>query len=230
MKDGLKILAGTFVGLIAASRLSKAGSAAKAVYTKYNCPITPAEVVDWTTENWWHPTPMEEITWQQFKNRVELEYDPEDWYYLPWRPDWSSWDEFQNRSEPEDHESFYKGALPSGQEVHVWQAGGVEHFYTDGGIFNPEHEAELILQLEDILDELQEREDKEITLEDTLREVQKLRKSGSAARKVDDLFEKVHHIMDHRKEIGGKSHWGGQHTDQKPRQKKCLRQKKAKNP
>ena len=156
------------------------GSSSKegpAQWTGISCPITPASVVDWSIDRWWHPVPTTEIDWAEFREAVDLkakDIGPNP--YLPWLPDWEPWDDFYNRKQPQYHESFYKTLMPSGHVLYVWRSGGVENYWSattiNGMAWNPEEDGQLIDTLWERLDELEEQQD--IALEDTLRQIQRL--------------------------------------------------------
>jgi hypothetical protein len=168
-----RLALGAVAALAGLAALGRRGSRAqRARFTQITCPIASSELVDWSTDSWWYPTDTEEIGWSDFTAAVDLDQGTvHEELYLPWKRDWSSWEEFLAR-EPSWSESFYRTRLPSGQVAWVWNASGVEHWYTVSGDLDVEQETELLVAAQQRLDDLSDGQD--VTIEDVRRVLSEL--------------------------------------------------------
>jgi hypothetical protein len=128
--------------------------------------------VDWSTDGWWHPVPVEEITWAEFRDAVQpTPQDVQASGYLGWQEGWEPFAEFLAREPGGGTQAWFKGRLPSGRPVYVWVGSGVEHWWTPGGEgIDVYGEHALIAQAQEALDELAEQ--RQVTLADTLSAIQ----------------------------------------------------------
>lgn len=140
----IELIVGAILLSAAAAAVSSTSSGS-GKYTGVTCPVATADLVDWSTDSWWHPTPTEDLEWSEFRDRVEL--TPEDVGgspYLPWQKGWEPWREFLGRPEAHWEESFYETELPSGKKAWVWVGSGVEHWWTPDGYMDVQEEDEIL--------------------------------------------------------------------------------------
>jgi hypothetical protein len=139
------------------------------------CPSVPADMVDWSTGEWWHPVPVEQIEWSEFRAAVELVPDDVSASgFLCWKPGWGSFEEFVGGDDGWSTEpgggthQWFRGTLPSGKLFFVWQGSGIEHWWTPGGVeIDLEREQAIITELEPKLDAI--ALDRDVSVADTLR-------------------------------------------------------------
>jgi len=181
------------MGLLAAAGATRRGSRSQSFrFSGDTCPGSTADVVNWSTADWWYPTPVEEIEWTDFRDAVQI--TPQTVMasgYLPWKQGWEPFEEFLGRPRATYHEGFFKGTLPSGRPFYVWQGSGVEHWWTlRGDPVDTEYEQALIDALEVRLD-LQKEDGHAVTLADTERELAQIIAGGSRALDLDALLAQV---------------------------------------
>jgi hypothetical protein len=173
-----------FAGGLAISAAGARGSRSRVRYrfSGLTCPNASPGLVDWSTANWFYPTPNEEIDWPTFREAVDLvPEDVEASGYLGWRRGWMPFRRFVSQQEPgAGSHSWYRGNLPSGMPYYVWVGSGIEHWWTpNGGGIDVEREDALLESLEQRLD----AEQRPVTAQVTLQELRRLRgERGSAAR------------------------------------------------
>lgn len=104
------------------------------------CVSTHADIVNWSTDDWWHPTTATQIEWSEFRDAVEI--TPQVFtatQNLGWQEGWEPFEQFVARDDGWRTEpgggtaSWFKGTLPSGLPFYVWQGSGIEHWWTPGG-------------------------------------------------------------------------------------------------
>jgi len=139
------------------------------------CPHVPEDVVNWSSGDWWHPVPVEQIEWSEFRAAVELVPDDVSASgFLGWELGWEPFEQFVGgddgwRTEPGGGtHGWFRGTLPSGQPFFVWQGSGIEHWWTPGGVgIDGEREQAIITELEPKLDAI--AQDRDVSVADTLR-------------------------------------------------------------
>lgn len=138
-------------------------------FSGLTCPSATSDLVDWSTDNWWHPVPVAEIEWEQFRDVVEI--TPESVTasgYLGWEPDWMPFAQFLASEPGGGTHAWFKGTLPSGIPMYVWVGSGIEHWWTPGGQgIDPQDEQEILDAIYDPLEQIAEQ--RPTTLQDTQR-------------------------------------------------------------
>jgi hypothetical protein len=145
------------------------------------CPGSTQDVVEWSTENWWYPTPVQEIEWPAFRAATVITPDMiTEW--LGWSVDWMPFDEWLAGEPGAGTHAWFAGTLPSGQPFYVWVGSGIEHWWTlDGAGVDTQYEQALIDSLYDRL-ELLDEAGHNVTLADTKRELAQIIAGGSIER------------------------------------------------
>lgn len=130
------------------------------------CPSSTQSVVEWSTDSWWHPVPVEEIDWSEFRDAVSLTpTDVASSGYLGWQKGWEPFEAFIGQQEPGGGtHAWFRGYLPSGMPIYVWVGSGVEHWWTlNGEPVDVQGEDQLIVALEETLEDRDE-----VSLDDVL--------------------------------------------------------------
>jgi hypothetical protein len=150
----LEVLLGAALLTVAAVGSSRGSGSSRATYTGVTCPNATSELVDWSTDSWWYPTLTTDIEWSEFRDAVELTPQVVSGsMYLPWQEGWEPWAEFLGRDQANWSESFYRTELPSGKRAYVWNASGVEHWFTHDGFMDVQREDELLARVYAVLEE-----------------------------------------------------------------------------